>query len=237
MLIPKKIHISWNDKNVLSNDHPLIVNGLSNLKTLNPQWNIEISDDNDINNYLKNNLNENDYRIIKDIGIVPKTDLWRLLKIYYEGGLYVDIDRLCNLSLEKFLDEETKWVLPVCNYQDFSHDFMMSAPGNPVFYNIISLYFKRRHEGETNIYFLGAQTYMHGITLSFFKNIIDVNPGIENFKEIINFISENKFIKIVVENPPGNTIFYNGGISFNDWADMKKSFYAENNIKHWTGEW
>lgn len=237
MNIPKKIFIAWNDKNVLSNNHPLIVNGLKNLKLLNPGWDIEISDDEDIDRYLKNNLNNNDYEIIKNIGIVPKTDIWRLLKIYYEGGLYVDIDRLCNLSLESFLDKEIKWVLPVCDYQDFSHDFMMSAPGNPVFKNIISLYFQRRYEGNNNTYFLGAQTYMHGITHSFFGRIIDVNPGIENFKEIINLILVNNFIKIVVEKPPGDTIIYDGGISYNNWADMKKSFYAENNLKHWTGEW
>lgn len=236
-MIPKIIHIAWNDKNVLESKHPLVVNGLLNIKKLNPDWDIQINDDKDIDYYLKNNLTKSDYNLIKDIHIVAKSDIWRLYKIYNEGGLYVDIDRLCNKSIDSFLQDNLKWVLPVCSYQDFSHDFMMSAPGNPVYKNVIALYFQRRYEGSNNIYFLGAETYMHGITLSFFGKIIRINPGKEIFSEMIEVINQNKFIKTYIEDLPGVSIFYDGGISFDEWADMKKSFYAENNIKHWTEEW
>lgn len=237
MQIPKIIHIAWNDKNVLESSHPLIVNGLRNLRDLNPDWTIEISDDNDIEAYLRNTLNENDYGVIKDIKIVPKTDVWRLLKMYYVGGLYIDIDRYCNISLDSFLTEDIRWVLPVCDYKDFSHDFMMTAPDNPAFFNALQFYFDRRYSGYNNTYFLGAQTYMHALTYTFFGRIVDVNPGKKEFEEMLEFISSNNFIKTFVEKPPENTIVYNGGIKFNEWAEVKKSFYRENKIKHWTGEW
>jgi mannosyltransferase OCH1-like enzyme len=81
-----------------------------------------------------------DYALVKDVGIVPQTDLWRLFKLYTEGGLYIDIDRLCNISLNDVLDDTTKCVLPTCEDTDFSHDFMLSAPNNPIFANTIDLY-------------------------------------------------------------------------------------------------
>ena len=206
MSIPKKIHIAWNNKDVLTSDHPLIQNGLFNLKTLNPEWSLEISNDLEIDNYLKNHLCDEDYGILKDLKIVPKTDIWRLLKIYYEGGLYVDIDRLCNISLDSFLNDKIDWVLPICDYRDFSHDFMMSAPGNPAFKNIITLYFQRRYQGFNNTYFLGAQTYMHGITSTFLNKIIDVNPGKNIFSEIIKVLSELDYVKLFIETLPNHSI-------------------------------
>lgn len=237
MFIPKIIHIAWKSKDVLRSMHPLIVNGLLQLRVLNPDWEIQISDDTDIDTYLKNNLSQEEFRLVKNDGIVQKSDLWRLIKIYNEGGLYVDIDRLCNKPLSFLIDNDTKWVLPVCAYKDFSHDFMMSAPGNPVFKNTINLYLNRRLEGINNTYFLGVQTYMHAITHTVFNKIIDVHPGEDNFKDIINELVPYKFIKIIPEFPPGNTAIYEGELSFDTWATIKKSFYKENNIKHWTGEW
>lgn len=236
-MIPKVIHIAWNDKNVLDNPHPLITNGLLNLKNLNPDWKIEISDDQDIDLFLKNNLSQDDYNIVKDIGIVPKTDIWRLLKIYNEGGLYVDIDRFCNKSLDLLLDSDTRWVLPICDYSDFSHDFMMSSSENPAFYYAISFYFMRRREGITNTYFLGVQNYMHAVTHTLFDRIVDVRPGKEFFNEAISALSNHSFIKLIHEKPPSDTVIFQGDLSFDRWATIKKSFYKENNIKHWTGEW
>src|SRR5210317_1940061 len=96
--IPKIIHVSWKTKNILNDKSPVILNGLVNLKKINPNYKLEISDDNDVEIYLKSRLKKWDYIKIKNKKIVEKIDLWRLLKIYNEGGIYVDIDRYCNIS-------------------------------------------------------------------------------------------------------------------------------------------
>jgi mannosyltransferase OCH1-like enzyme len=72
------------------------------------------------------------YALIADKHIVQKTDLWRLIKLYIEGGLYMDIDRFVNTPLDGLVDEDTKWVVPTCRDYDFSHDFMMTSPQSPV---------------------------------------------------------------------------------------------------------
>lgn len=236
-MIPKVVHMSWKDKDVVNSQSDLIKNGLRNLIDLNPDWRIEISTDEEVDAYLQKMLPAHDYELIKDVGIVPKTDIWRLIKLYKEGGVYLDIDRFCNIQLDGLMDSETKWVLPTCADVDFSHDFMMTAPGNPAFANTITLYLSRRKDGHTNVYFLGPQTYMHGVTYTICGQSVDTNPGKEEFDKIRSRIAEMPFIKTYRETPPYDTMLYKGDVTSESWEAMKRGFYAENKIKHWTGEW
>ena len=91
--VPKTVHLAWKNKDIWSNESPLILNGIANMKLINPDYKFQIHDDNDIDKYLLENLDEDDYKRIEGKHIVEKCDLWRLLKIYNEGGIYVDIDR------------------------------------------------------------------------------------------------------------------------------------------------
>lgn len=236
-MIPKIVHISWKDKGVADSQSPLIVNGLRKLIDLNPDWDVQISTDEEVDKYLQESLDKEDYNLVKNIGIVPQTDIWRLLKLYNEGGVYVDIDRLCSKPLSDLLEDGVKWVLPTCADNDFSHDFMMTAPENPAILNTIKLYLERRRNGIDNTYFLGAVTYMHGVTLSLFNEMIDVNPGKEKFDWIRQKIANVPFIKTYKESLPNDSIIYNGNTSIEVWESMKRKFYADNNVKHWTGEW
>lgn len=236
-MIPKIIHLSWKSKDVANSTSDLITNGLKNLIELNPDWDVQISTDEEVNQYLKDNLSEQYYKLVENIGIVPQTDIWRLIKLFKTGGLYIDIDRLCNKPLSDLLQDGVKWILPTCEDNDFSHDFMMTAPGNPAFANVIKLYFDRRTAGHTNVFFLGAQTYLHGVTYSLVGEMIDTNPGKEKFDWLRNKINSTGFIKTYKESLPYNSIIYNGNISANEWESMKRKFYADNGIKHWTNEW
>lgn len=240
--IPKIVHIAWNDKTVVTHTSPLILNGLRNLVLLNPNWCIEINDDNDIDSYLQQNLDANDYKLVKNKHIVEKSDLWRLFKLHTQGGLYVDIDRYCNISLDSLLNNDIKMFLPTCLDMDFSQDIMFSAPGNPIFLEGINLILERRRAGYDQTYLLGPQTYMHAITKCLLGEIIDVNPGIEIFTEIRKALDSYKFIKTYREEPPYDTLIYKydpkkfdlGSSIPMSWADYKRQFYRESGVKHWT---
>jgi hypothetical protein len=233
-LIPKVIHISWKSKDIVNSNHIFPKNTIQKLIELSPNWKLELSDDQEVNQYLKDNLETSDYNLIKTRHIVEKCDLWRLIKLYIEGGVYVDIDRLCNIALDDILDEKTKFVLPICKDYDFSQDFMCSAPKNPIFLETINLNLSRRRAGINNIYFLGPQTYTHGILISLFGTIIE-KP---DFGEIRKILENADFIRTYNENPPYDTIIYrnNTEIIF-DHENMKKDFYAKCELKHWTGDW
>lgn len=236
MSIPKIAHIAWKTKDVVNSQSPLILNGLRNLIDLNPDWNVIIYDDHDIDEYLKSVLNKRDYNLIKDLHVVVKSDLWRQFKLYNEGGLYMDIDRFCNIPLSEIITDDIKCVLPTCLEWDFSHDIILTEPNNPIQAQTIELIMQRRYEGHTNVFFLGPQTYMNAITKVLFGEMIHTDPGVEKFAEMRKAMENIPFIKTYREHPPHDTIIYKGDGVMN-WEKLKKEFYAEANIKHWSGDW
>lgn len=244
-MIPKIVHVCWDDKNLLNHQSPLILNGLKNLADLNPDWEIQIHSAQEVDAYLKNVLSTDDYNLYTNTHIVERCDLWRLFKVFNEGGLYIDIDRYCNISFKDILTPNIKWVLPTSNDYDFSHDFMMSSPGNPVFENTIDLILKRKKAGYKSIYFFGPQTYMHSVTTMLTGQMIDTNPGQERFDQIRDAISKCDFILTYKENVPYDTIIYKhdpesfkkGNSVETDFLKIRQEFYRSYNIKHWTGKW
>lgn len=238
-MIPKIVHFSWIDDSILTSNHIFPKNTIQRMVELSPGWEFVLSTDLDVDLFLQDKLDKTDFDLIKDCHIVEKSDLWRLIKLYEEGGVYTDIDRLCNTSLNDFINNEIMCVLPTCHDNDFSQDFMCSAPNNPIFLETFKLVMQRRKEGHKNIYFLGPQTYMHGVTKALFGKIIDVNAGPEIFKEIRKELSNHTFISTYREEPPYHTILYrpeHNQIDF-DHEQMKRDFYASYGIKHWTNEW
>lgn len=247
-MIPKNVHLSWVDKNIIENQSPLILNGIRNLIDLNPDWTCFVYTDDDVDFYLREELDKSDHSMIATKHIVAKTDIWRLVKLYNEGGLYIDIDRFCNIPLSKILEPTTKMVLPTCGDYNFSHDFMMSAPNNPIYEECLRLMFSRIYDGETDVNFLGSHTYMHAITKTIFGKIIDVNPGPNVFNNLRNEISSINFIQTKKEDLPYDTIIYKhdpnnfkvGDTLVDDpydWESLKRELYSRYNLKHWTNEW
>jgi hypothetical protein len=243
--IPKTVHLSWKTKDLLQSQSPIVLNGVRRLADLNPDWEIQISTDEEVDQYLKEKLEPQDYRLIADIGVVPQTDIWRLIKMYFEGGLYVDVDRFWNIRLDEILEEDTKQIIPTNRDHDFSHDFMLSAPGSPVFAAAIDLYFKRRKAGHNAVFFLGPQTYMHAITYAVFGEMIDCNPGQKMFEKMRMYLDSYEYMRTFREDGPYETVCYHhdpdefksDDTGTQDWETLKRKFYANNGIKHWTGEW
>lgn len=238
-MIPKIIHITWKTKDILDIKHIFIQNCIQKLVELADGWNPQISDDYDIDQYLKNNLSTIDYSLLQDRHIVEKTDVWRLIKLYNEGGLYSDIDRLCNTSINNIIQENTKIVLPECSDSDFSQDFMCSAPDNPMFYEALKINLERRRHGCRDVYLLGPQTYFHGVTKSMTGEMIRIQPTPQVFESLRKMLAGCGFIITYKESPPYNTIMYrpeNKQIDF-DHEAMKRDFYSKCGIKHWTNEW
>lgn len=236
-MIPKTVHATWKSKDILTSNSDMARFGIQRVAELNPNWNVVIYDDNEVDHYLKTVMSPDDYSLIENVHIVEKSDLWRLYKLYLEGGVYIDIDRACNIPFDSLITDDIKWVLPTCRDFDFSHDFMMTEPWNPVFANTIHLYLQRRREGHTSVYFLGPQTYMHSITSSLFGQMINTDPGIEVIEEIRQELEKYPFIMTYREDPPQDTFIYRNELSTDDLVVLKKQLYADYGLRHWTDEW
>lgn len=224
--IEKKIHISWKNKNILDLEFNIIKNGIYNLKNLNPDYSFEINDDNDVNDYLEKNLSPEDFKLIKKKHIVEKTDLWRLLKIYNEGGIYMDIDRLCNIPLSKIIKKDIRCALPTYRDFDFSQDIMISCSKNIIHKRAIELNLERRRNGEKRIVYLGPETYLHAVSEILINKQISRENNKNLFNELRQIIKQCKYLKTFREEPPYNTILYQGPeIKFD-----KKAFYKNQGV-------
>jgi len=146
----KKIHVIWVDKSGSDiwnyADTPMVQHGVMNLKKMNPDWEFEQYNLTEIEDYLQEHLAKSDWEMMKPSPLIPKTDLFRLLKMYHEGGLYQDVDRLYNIPLSQLLTPDTKLLLPTLYDVTFTLDFLCSSRGNRLYERAIALYLCKLRE-------------------------------------------------------------------------------------------
>ena len=91
-VIPLNIYLTWGTKEL-----PIkMQENVDRMKKLNPEFNIQLYDDNDCRKFIQNNFSE-DILIAFDT-LKPgayKADLWRLCILYINGGIYADIKLNC----------------------------------------------------------------------------------------------------------------------------------------------
>ena len=71
-MIPKIVHLSWKDKDLLDSDSPLVQEGMKKLVELNPDWDVQISTDDEVDAYLQDKLEPQLYALIADKHIVQR---------------------------------------------------------------------------------------------------------------------------------------------------------------------
>lgn len=227
--IEKKIHISWKNKDVINKNFNIIKHGILKLKLLNPDYEFKIYDDDDIEQYLKLKLSEEDYNLIKNRKIVEKTDLWRLLIIYDEGGLYQDIDRLCNIPLSSIIKPTTKCFLPTYFDVDTSQDIICTSKGNEIIKKAIEKNIERRKQGTTDIFYLGPITYFNTVTEIILGIELNREPEKDKIDLLRKLLNNSQYIETYREEPPYNTILYQGPPILFD----KDPLYNCYNVSHW----
>ena len=91
-IIPLNIYLTWGTKQL-----PIkMQENVDRMKKLNPEFNVQLFDDNDCRKFIQNNFPE-DILIAYDT-LKPgayKADLWRLCILYINGGIYIDIKFKC----------------------------------------------------------------------------------------------------------------------------------------------
>mmetsp|Transcript_24722 Transcript_24722/g.49279 ORF Transcript_24722/g.49279 Transcript_24722/m.49279 type:complete len:479 (+) Transcript_24722:37-1473(+) len=159
---PKKVHLFFPDKNYWKDEPvlPFVQHSILALKSLNPDWNVTVYDDNDVDNIIRKAAKENiisqeECNILvggKDgvAHIVERSDIARLILMYMEGGLYIDADRLISKELSSVIHPNTKLCLPTHNDVNFAQDLMGTSPGNKLFLSMIRKASNRRMKGGRN---------------------------------------------------------------------------------------
>jgi hypothetical protein len=233
-MIPKTLHITWCDKNVLEDPNPLIQQGIAQFQRLNPDWQIEISDDHEVNHYLRDNLCNQDWLLLdQSLRFVERCDIWRLIKIYNEGGIYMDIDRLCNVSMTEVLPADVRFVCLINTDWDLSQDLIISAAANPLLREVLDLSLHRRKQGINDVYYLGPQTYLHAMSRMLMGQPLDTDPGEAAMLQLAAAASSMSWITVYREIPPKHTFLYRDAVLDFDFDRAKQQLYANYDIQHW----
>lgn len=206
-LIPKKIVQSWKTKDKLKLS-PEMINAVNSITKSNPEYQYELSDDNDCRNFILENFGEVYAKAFDDL--IPgafKSDFWRYGKLYIEGGVYMDIDFTELVPLRNIIKPNDTFVSvvdikeiknrPPCNiYQAF----MACVPRHPLmlkafeltYYNIIN------HSTNTGILDITGPV-MFGKVLNTYWNryaMLSIKPGVYPDKKfggntrLLNFTGE-----------------------------------------------
>ena len=242
-MIPKVIHISWLDKDILfKSQNPLALNGVQNMKRINPEYVIQISDDADVNDYIQSCISNDDWLLLKNRHIVEKIDVWRLLKMWHEGGIYTDIDRLCNIPFDDIIKRSDKCILPTYFMTDFSQDIMISEKGQDIHKKAIELNLSRRRDGCDDVLTLGPITYFHAVTLTLLGKQVSRFLAEYEWSQVISKVNQIPGYRTVSERPVADvrchkTVMYDYN---NDYlignGGSKKDLYDESSVRHWAEE-
>ena len=200
--IPKIIYQTWKTKNL---DQKL-QNVIDKIQKLNPDYKILLFDDNDIENWIKENFeNEIILNTFKKIKIgAGKADFWRYLILYMNGGIYLDIDSNISKPLDQLIKENDMAIISrekLSGTTCFVQWCLMFAPKHPILLRAINL-------------------CIYNINNKISNNLVEITGPVV-FTNAVNFVLKKKYLIYCKKN-----LFF-----FKD-QDLNNLFNKdENNIK------
>ena len=127
-------------------------------KDLNPDYIIDFSFDNDCIDFLTSDFGKEIADLFKSIEKgMYKADLWRICKLYVNGGVYADIDLVPHVSIDEFTKDGHTFYSCKCQNGIFQA-FIVTTPKNPLLFNFIMSFVKNK-----------PYTYLNGPTFDMFK--------------------------------------------------------------------
>ena len=145
----------------------------------NTEFKVELYDDDDIYNYLKDNFDDSVINFYNSFHIgVMKADLWRYCILKTHGGIYSDIDSLCIQPVKKWIkDQEHTFI---------TEDILILGLENNLDYCQWTLVSTKNHPAmKYAIEYLVTNFKKHGIDKSN-KNIVHATTGPSIFRIAIN---------------------------------------------------
>ena len=144
-------------------------------KILNPTYEIDFSLDSDCISFLEN-MNNYLSTLFKEISVgMYKADLWRLCKLYINGGVYADVDLVPHFNLE-YLDKDVTFYscMSAINRNSIFQAFMMNYKQKSGLIYIMLLSFLLNN----------PQNYSNGPTFDMFNVLqYNIHEPIQPFKK------------------------------------------------------
>ena len=195
-MIPKTIWMTYKLKFEELPDY--ISNVIDTWKFFNPEWEIRYNTDEDMHSFVKKEFPE--YYEIYNMcpKIVMKGDLWRYMILYKYGGVYADIDAVCNTPIEDWLKEDSDMIVAPEHVTPFLCQWTMAAaPGHPALKCVLDLAVERFKDLDLTrkdpvLYYTGPHLWTSGILKYYNKEVpLHFIPNIQSHqKNLIDMMSK-----------------------------------------------
>ena len=188
---------------------PKLLNAMKSWTKFSNEFNYYFYNNEMCEKFMKENCDNTTYNAYTMLPMgVMKADLWRYCIIYKYGGIYSDIDTICYVNPNIFINDSQLVVSPELGTNYFCQWTFSGAPGCPILKSIIDLSVYRilntQIKGEHIIHYLtGPTLFSDGIEKYLKENNL---PVFDNKSEYFNYTSSilrvfnpynfhNKFIK------------------------------------------
>jgi len=203
---------------------PKLVNAMKSWTRFSNEFNYCFYDNKLCEQFMMQNFSGKIYDAYKKLPMgVMKADLWRYCIIYRYGGIYADIDTICNVNPNIFINNSYLTVAPELGTNYFCQWTFSAPQGSPILKYIIDLSVDRiinisEIKGEHIIHYLtGPSCFTDGI-INYLKN-----NNLPVFNDTINYVKYPS-TKLAVFNCVN---FHNKFI---------KHLFADDNSDRWTKE-
>lgn len=135
MPIPKIIYQTWKTKQL----HPNCVAIQASIQALNPDYEMKLYDDTDIEEFIKREFDEYIYQCYMKLNIgAAKADFWRYCILYKYGGVYLDMDSVIIRPLSELIQGDEQCIITrEGNPGIFNNWIMIFEKGHPILLNAI----------------------------------------------------------------------------------------------------
>lgn len=126
-MIPKILHQTWWTDDL----GELLQKRVGHNKQQNPTWDYKFWTDDDIENWLELEGHVKDLERFKAIQVGPaKADLFRLIVLYYMGGVYMDLDNVLTKPIDEWLHDEAPAMVSLNGLRRVDFCLVGCEPGN-----------------------------------------------------------------------------------------------------------
>lgn len=129
LILPKTIYQTWYKKTLPTS----IQQSVNWMLKQNPNYSYELSDDNDMDMFIKQNFNDTIYSAFKMLKVgAAKADLWRYLILFKNGGVYLDVDSMIYGVLDNLITDNSAIISREKNYGKFVQWCLIYPSNHPL---------------------------------------------------------------------------------------------------------
>lgn len=178
--IPRNVFILW-EKNL----PPIMSKNITKIKNQNPDFLIQIKDENECYNFIKKNFPDETFKAYSCL--IPKaykSDLARLCFLYILGGIYIDAKFAIptNISLSSISNQEHFVQDIPKSGSGIYNGFIVSKPKNSEILSVINQItknVKEKYKGDSSLDITGPNLHKKYITKNIDFNLIDNNSKVK----------------------------------------------------------